>query len=172
MTTAAKKLKKPNKTASFKEYMEYYLIKKGVGVALLQAVAFLLPLLAVCIIFAREISGAFFPGGYSGDGLHFSIVFTKYFLPFILFNVINNLFHSFYRGVKCMKLLVISTLFGSAVRIGASYIASIYFGIYGVYVGWVISWIAEAIFCGATYFAGIWKKQLVNEKASIECRND
>ena len=29
MTPAAKKLKKPNKTASFKEYMEYYLNKKG-----------------------------------------------------------------------------------------------------------------------------------------------
>lgn len=28
MTSAAKKLKKPNKTASFKEYMNYYLNKK------------------------------------------------------------------------------------------------------------------------------------------------
>ena len=29
MAPTAKKLKKPNKTASFKEYMEYYLSKKG-----------------------------------------------------------------------------------------------------------------------------------------------
>lgn len=29
MAPAAKKLKKPNKTASFKEYMDYYLNKKG-----------------------------------------------------------------------------------------------------------------------------------------------
>ena len=58
-----------------------------------------------------------------------------------------------------MKLLVISTLAGSVVRIAASYALSFYFGIYGVYGGWIVSWIAEAVFCIVTYFAGTWKKE-------------
>lgn len=151
-----------NYTAQCVGAKKIHLIKKGVGVALIQGIIFLLPVLVVCVIFANEISGAFFPEGYSGEGLKFSIDFSKYFLPLILFNVINNLFHSFYRGVRCMKLLVISTLSGSVVRIAASYIMAYYMGIYGVYIGWVISWIAEALFCGITYIAGIWKKQFEN----------
>lgn len=138
---------------------KYHLIKKGVGVAFVQGTLFVLPLILICVLFSKEISGAFFPDGYVGDGLKFSIDFSRYFLPFILFNVINNLFHSFYRGVKCMKLLVISTLAGSVVRIAASYALSFYFGIYGVYGGWIVSWIAEAVFCIVTYFAGTWKKE-------------
>lgn len=39
MTPIAKKLKKPNKTASFKEYMEYYLDKKGWSQSQLAAAA-------------------------------------------------------------------------------------------------------------------------------------
>ena len=39
MTPIAKKLKKPNKTASFKEYMEYYLNKKGWSQSQLAAAA-------------------------------------------------------------------------------------------------------------------------------------
>ena len=141
---------------------KYDKIKKGVGVALIQGIAFLLPLLLVCSIFANDICALFFSKGYTGDGLTFSVDFAKYFLPLILFNVINNLFHAFYRGVKCMNLLVISTTIGSVARIVASIVLSRFFGIYGVYGGWVVSWIIEAMFCTCTYFIGVWKKNLEN----------
>lgn len=139
---------------------KYKLIKKGLFVGLVQGVLFVLPFLVVCVAFSDIICKAFFPGDYSGDALSFAVVFVKFFLPFVLFNLLNNLFHAFFRSLKCMGILIISTVVGSISRIIASIILSKYYGIYGIWAGWAISWIVEAIFAFVIYASGVWKKSL------------
>jgi len=138
---------------------KYHLLKKGVRVGIIQSILFLSPVLIVSILFPEKICSAFFPKGYVGEGLEFSILFVRFYLPFILFNVINNLFHSFFRSIKSMNNLLSATIIGSVTRIVFSIILTKYYGINGIYLGWIISWIIEAIYNLAVYYFGSWKKR-------------
>lgn len=135
-------------------------LRKGVRVGLLQGMVFLsLPLL-VCFIRARLVCALFFPEGYTGEGLDYAILFVRVYLPFILFNLVNNLFHAFYRGTASMKLLLLLTGTGAVSRIVFSMIFVQGYGMQGVYIGWVLSWITESILAGVSYFSGGWRKTL------------
>ncbi len=149
-----------NYTAQCVGAKKYGLIKKGIGVGFVQGAVLVLPFVLGCAFFAKPLCMAFFPSEYAGEGLEYSVVFAKFYLPFILFNVVNNLFHAFYRGIKNMKMLLVTTTFGSVVRIVATALLSPTCGIHGIYAGWVVSWILEAIFCTVTFFAGKWENNL------------
>ena len=138
---------------------KYHLLNKGLIVGLIQGILFLSPVLIVSILFPENICSAFFPKGYSGEGLDFSILFVRFYLPFILFNVINNLFHSFFRSIKSMNILLSATIIGSVTRIIFSIILAKNYGINGIYLGWIISWIVEAIYNVIVFFAGKWRKK-------------
>ena len=136
---------------------KYQNIQRGLRVGFLQGTLFVLPVLIFSSLNA-EWCCSMFVSTKSGDaGLQMAIVFTKYFLPFILFNMVNNLFHSFYRGIAAMYLLMISSFIGSAAQIGATYYAVPLYGMNGVYIGWAVSWIVECLFSLVIYFSGIWK---------------
>ena len=109
---------------------EFNKFKKGVSVGFLQGMAFVLPVIILCSIFADKICGMYFDTS-SGQAFDFAVIFVRYFLPFILFNMINNLFHAFFRGVAAMKLLVICTLFGAVSRYIATILFTPHFDYYG-----------------------------------------
>lgn len=130
---------------------EYKKIRKGLFVGLMQAMVFVLPMVLLCGFFATQIVSLFFPSGYKGEALNYAVLFARMYLPFILFNVINNLFHSFFRGIAAMRLLIIATVLGSVARIAASFVLAEMYGMSGIYMGWAISWIAEAVFLFFVY---------------------
>lgn len=138
-------------------------LKKGVRVGFLQANLFLLPVLAICVIFAERICQAFFPSGYSGDGLDFAVLFVRCYLPLIVFNLINNLFHGFYRGVAAMNLLIIVTFIGGVARVAMSYILTPSYGISGIYAAMAFAWIFEAVITVMLYLGGSWKRKLIRD---------
>ncbi|MBQ4515722.1 MAG: hypothetical protein II978_02920 [Clostridia bacterium] len=139
---------------------KFHLIKKGVRVGFLQGIIFLTFFLSLSLIFARTYCEAFFPKGYTGDALTYSLDFIKYFLPFIFLNMVNNLFHAFYRGIKSMNLLLLFTAIGAVSQVIASVILAKPFGMYGIYAGWVISWAVEMVLTVITYLSGTWKRSL------------
>lgn len=155
-----------NSTKAFTNYAaqcagrnEYGKIKKGVRVGLLQSSLFLLPFVLVCVIFPRQICSLFFKSDASEEAIRYAFVFTRYALPFVYFNLINNLFHGLYRATKAAKFLFSVTLFGSLVRIAFSVALIPYYGMDGFCAGWVISWILEAILSFALYLSGKWNPQ-------------
>ncbi len=131
-------------------------LKKGVSVAFLQGILFESIPLLVCTLFAGQICALFFPAGYSGDGLNYAVIFARFYLPFIVFNLTNNLFHAFYRGIAAMKLLVSLTLLGSVSRIVYTLIFANMMGMQGIYLGWILSWITEAVAAVISYLH--WRK--------------
>lgn len=135
-------------------------LKKGVSAGFMQNIILLAPFLIICIVFAPRFCSMFFPAEYSGAAIGLSVRFCRYFLPFVVFNVINNLFHAFFRGIKAMKLLLIFTTIGALSRIIATLLLSRFYGMDGVYMGWVISWICEALPVSVLYFSGKWKKYI------------
>lgn len=142
-------------------------IKKGVRVGTLQATLFLLPVFAVCFIFPRQVCSLFFKSDYTGIGITYSVAFLKYFMPFLFFNLINNQFHSFFRGIAQMRPLIFSTFLGSFVRLVAGWILLKLYGMYGFYAGWALSWVADATYGAILYFNGKWKRTLA-QKLNIQ----
>ena len=84
-------------------------------------------------------------------------------MPFVLFNLINNAFHALCRAVKSMNLLLIATAIGSVARVAASFIFTKFYGMYGIYIGWVAAWLAEMIFVLIIYITGKWKPEELKE---------
>lgn len=131
-------------------------LHRGLRVGLLQGILLALPILALCILFPNQVVFLFLRSNGSGEISAMLLSFIRIYLPFILFNLLNNLFHSLYRGVRAMKLLLISTAIGGTVRIVASLVLTARYAMNGFYAGWAVSWIAEALFCALVYACGIW----------------
>ena len=133
-------------------------LKKGVRAGFIQGIAFIAAPLLICVFMAEPVCALFFPKNYHGAGLSYAILFAQFYLPFILFNVINNLFHSFYRGTASMKLLVLLTTVGAVSRVLFSLILVQTHGMSGIYMGWVLSWVTESVLALWTYFKGTWRR--------------
>ncbi len=147
-------------------------LKRGVRVGWLQANLFLLPPLVLCVFFAEPVCRAFFPAGFVGKGLDYAVLFARWYLPWIVFNLINNLFHSFYRGVAAMRLLLTMTLLGAAARVVLSFLLQPLQGIRGIYLALVLSWVIEAAVTTALYLSGRWKLRLMKEYSLDPAQKD
>ncbi len=152
-----------NYTAQCIGMRKFEKIKKGVLISFLQSTIMITPIIVLCSIFALPLCKLYFPKGFSGESLDYCVIFIRYYQLLIFFNLINNMFHSFYRGVMAMKLLVVSTIISSATRILITVLIIKNTGMNGIYLGWVASWIVEAVFNVVIYFTGVWKKEKISK---------
>ena len=143
---------------------QYEKIKKGVGVGLLQGLAFATPFILGCAVFHEAVCGIFLKSDASALVKEYSYAFCKIYLPLIYFNVLNNLLHALYRGVKAMGHLFWMTLLGSAVKLIFSVAFIEQLGMEGIYLSWVISWLLEAILTTVLFFIGGWKPTVEEEQ--------
>ena len=138
-------------------------IKKGVWASFVQSITLVVPIIICCAIFASPLCKMYFENGYKGESLNYCILFVRFYQPLIVFNLINNMFHSFYRGVRSMKLLVASTLVNSVTRVLITAMIVSEMGMKGIFFGWVVAWIVEAVFNVIIFFTGVWKKEKINK---------
>lgn len=147
-------------------------IKKGVRAGAVQGLVFLVPILLCCIVFAESICRMFFAKDFSEEAFRYSVLFLRVFMPFITFNVINNLFHSFFRGIKAMNLLLLITSIGSLSKYLFARVFFEGFALSGIYLAIALSWIVEAIACIIIYFGGVWQKYIQKKTpADISSKN-
>lgn len=135
----------------------YDRIRGGVYVILRQSTLFVLPLILVCILFPTFMSSLFFNANTPAESYALATPFLRFFLPFVLFNLINNLFHAILKGLKSTRLLMLSSLIGSVTYIGTGYIFDPLWGLYGIYAALALSWVTEAIFAICIYYSGKWQ---------------
>ena len=134
-----------------------HLLPRSIRVGLLQALTLASPFVLLIALFPHAVAGIFFPEGFSGEALDYAVLFARTCLPFILFNVVNNLFHSFFRGIAAGGLLLVSTAVGSASRLVFT-LLTVAHGIKAVFYGYIGAWITEAIFCFILYFLIVRKR--------------
>ncbi len=127
------------------------LFKKGVRVGLVQAFLFALPLVLVCSIFSEELARLFFEKDADTVSVSYAVTFLRIYLPFIAVNVVANLFHAFFRGLGEKSPLIIATFAGSAVRVLVTFLLIKPLGMNGMFIGWSVSWAADAI-VGIIYY--------------------
>ncbi len=134
------------------------ILKKGVTAGLVQSILFALPLVLSCIFLPREIAGIFLDENATPTTVSYSVTFLKYYLPLVLINVLANLFHAFFRGLGSRAPLILSTVFGSLARIIFSYFLIPQMGMQGMFTGWVMFWLFDAL-CGVLYYIGFLRNE-------------
>lgn len=138
----------------------YKRIRKGFKVGILQNLLFSAPFFLLCVLLPDRLCGLFFTDGASPTAVKYSEDFLKYFLCFAVFNLLGNACHHFFRGIKQMRALLVSTLCGSLTRIAVSILLAPKYGIYGIFIGWAMSWLADALSGMLLYRFGKWRSVL------------
>ncbi len=137
-------------------------VNKGIRACLTLGFAFVVPLMALCFIFPEQISGWFFNDTTSESAR----LVQRYILlcvPFFVFQILNNMFHNFFRGVMAANIAAITTTFYTVVRIVSTYLLVPVWKMDGVYAGFIIAWVLEVILCSAIFFSGKWKSREIKE---------
>ncbi len=136
-------------------------IKEGIKIGITQTLAFFIPVMLLFMIFARGFAHLFLDPAKDAASIEYGVNIIRYLLPFIFFNVFNNLFHGIFRATGSGKIMFISTLVYTVTMVIASHIfyyaLPLQHKIYGVYMGFATGWVVEAIFATVIYISGIWK---------------
>lgn len=124
---------------------KYSFIPRGLVVGVMFAILFSVLPVGSIMIFPKQIASIFVKDGA------FSIVpsvvkYVYYCFPFIVFAIINNCFHNFFRGILKPNCALIATCFYSVVRVVVSYLAVPTMKFSGVFLGFVVAWVAESVF--------------------------
>ena len=149
---------------------DYHKIHRGIKVGLLQTMLFVLPILLITIICPQLICNLFFQDP-DATGLTYAVHFGRYFMPFALLAMIDNMFHGLFRAVKSMDKLITATLINTAARIISSIILVKFYGIYGIFAGFVVGWFIEAVYTLSVFFAGKWIPKKLRQEYKEACEN-
>ena len=140
---------------------QFGLLKRAVKAGFLQALAFLVPLLIVFSLLAPHITSLFFKDAEDTKAVDIAMNFVRFWMPLVVINVVNNLFHAFWRGTANMRYLVLGTFVGALAQVVFTYTLAPRYGINGIWTAWVLCWSVEAIFNFSLYKLGKWEKRLV-----------
>lgn len=136
-------------------------IRKGIKIGITQTLSMFIPLMLLFMIFAKPFAHLFLDSTKDAESINYSVALIRYLLPFIIFNVFNNLFHGIFRATGSGKLMLISTVIYSVAMIIYSYTfyftVPYSFRIYGIYIGFALAWLTEAAFATIIFFSGKWK---------------
>ena len=131
-------------------------IKKGIKATFVLACSASIPLMAIYILFSKGVSGLFFTDVTSESAIYVQ----RYILlcvPFFIFQVLNNMFHNFFRGVMVPQIALYTTAFYTVVRIIATNCLVPVWQMDGVFAGFIIAWVLECLMSSTIYISNKWK---------------
>ncbi len=123
----------------------YQNIKRGIRVGYIMNCAMLLPIVLLFSFFASPISALFFPADYTGEAFEYAVRYTSIFLPFVFVQLVGHMLHSYIRCLGRITVIFYVTIFGSVIRLLATFLLVPQMHIDGVFVGQIISWAADAV---------------------------
>lgn len=139
-------------------------IPKGMRVGFLQGLLFVSAPLLLFVFLPEQVCGLFFASDYEGTALALAVRFCRWYLPFVLFAMLDNQFHAFFRGFGAMKMLILSTAVGAVTRLALSYLFIGSMEMDGIYLAWVISWAVELLFSLAVYFTAYRNEKMLRRR--------
>lgn len=136
---------------------EYALVRRGVKVSLRQGILLSVPIMAMFLIFHSYVPDLFMsePTKEASD---YVVLYVLLCVPFVVFQIINNLFHNFYRGVMRPGLAMTTTVVYTLLRIAVTYALVGSLGMLGVFLGFIIPWGAECVLSVLLYLTGRWER--------------
>ena len=138
---------------------EFSLVKRGVKVSIRQGVLLSVPLMMLLMLFRFPIAEVFLGNNASDESVGYVVTYILICVPFVLCQIINNLFHNFYRGVMMPKIATATTLVYTVARIITTYALVFALGMMGIFLGFIIPWTAECVLSVVIYVSGRWKNE-------------
>ena len=127
-------------------------VRRGLSVGFWMNVVALIPFVLVFTVFAEPVALIFFPEGYQGAALDYAVRFFDVYSIFIFVNMIGHLMHSYMRSIGRVITVLWVTIVGSTVRVAATLLLVPVYHMDGVYLGLVLSWIADGALSVLLYF--------------------
>lgn len=146
-------------------------IRRGLKAGLWMNIAVLTPFALLFTVFAKPMALIFFPSGYQGLALEYATRFFEIYSVFLYVNMIGHLMHSYMRSIGRVSTVLWITVFGSTVRVASTLLLVPYFKIDGVYLGMVLSWIADGGLSVFLYYILYHSKEKIEkivEKARLK----
>lgn len=132
------------------------LIKRGLLYTLRQSLIISSPIIIISLIFPNAIS-SLFVNDKNSQMVELVSTFIMINFPFLVFAIMNNIFHNFYRGVMSPKLATITTAIYTITRIATTYSMVGAFKMNGVFYSFAISWGVELVSCLIIFLSNKWK---------------
>ena len=120
-------------------------IRKGLWVDFWICTVLLMPFVLIGTVFAEPVNAMFFPAGYTGTAFQYAVRFSAFYLPFLFINMPGHLLHTYLRGLGVMNVVLGVSLLGSAVRFAFTLVLTPQIGMEGIYLAWILGWIADAV---------------------------
>ena len=113
------------------------------------------------VVFAKPFTALFLDPVQDAESFKTSVNIIRFLLPFMFFNVFNNLFHGIFRAVGSGTLMFISTLVYAVSFVAYAYllfnVLPSEYKIYGVHLGLGAAYITEFVFTLIIFVTGKWK---------------
>ena len=118
-------------------------IPRGMRVGFWMNLAFLVPIVLAFMVFAKPIVSIFFPEGYVGEAIDYSLRYVYVYLPFLFLQMEDHHLHSYMRSLGQINAVLWISIFSGAVRtVGTLWlIPSMHLD--GAFLAQVISWGAD-----------------------------
>ena len=143
---------------------KYHKIRSAIGVAMIQACLFFVPILAAMCLFPHLVCRLFIDEAAEPSVTGYVLLYIRRFLPFVLFNMVCAVFHSVFRGMKANHHLIISTCISAAANLTLSFFLAPIYGITGLYIASAASWILECVYIFIVYVSGLWTPKEIRKK--------
>ena len=154
---------------------DFLLVRRGVRVTVRQSILLSLPVIALFMLLPEAVAKLFLGARASAESVDYVVLYMLLCVPFVICQVVNNLFHNFYRGAMMPKLATFTTAVYTVLRIAITYALVWRLGMLGVFLGFVVPWSVECILSVAFYLKGSWKSELYRaaerENAELGIRN-
>ena len=137
---------------------KYDMLSKGIRTGIIMAMCYLAIPLSFTVFASDFVAGIFFEQGVGS--IEYASVFMRWCMPFVLFNVVNNLYHAVFRGAGSGKYLVYATAVYALSRYVYSVALFPKFEMYGIYAAMVLSWITEVVYGTYVYIKGKCRNEI------------
>lgn len=156
---------------------KYRKIRSSLGVAMLQACIFFVPIVIFMWCFPSLICHIFVDSEAEASVTYYVTVYLRYYLPFVVLNMVCGVFHSVFRAIKSNAHLIVSTGLSSVAKLVACYFFIPVYGIPGIFLSTVVSWCIELLYIGVVFFSGLWvpksiRKEVLHPKKEPEEEKD
>lgn len=132
------------------------LIKRCFYISIMLSILYSIPVVGLALLFPNFIASLFVQ---EGDLLtaQYIVRYIALCFPFVVFAILNNCYHNFYRGLLKPNFSTFTTAIYTVARIIFTLLLIPSFQLDGAFYGFILSWMTEFIVCVIIHMSNKWK---------------
>lgn len=150
-------------------------VKKGFRAGIVMMLCVVVPIVAVLLLFSKEMIGLFLPSGNSENlgAIAVGVDFLRVVAPFYIVVAVKLIADGVLRGSGTMKEFMAATFTDLVLRVVLSFaLAAAVGSAFGIWLSWPIGWAIAATMSLFFYFKGHWKRGVSAKVDSAEALSE